>query len=329
MSNFLASEQEMFFFRQQGLWSKDDQLCEKLLFLMSPHGETFHTGLSSFFLFESKSLKHLSYFKNILVRDGLLPLLKFFFEQPRPAAFGQNLLIHEDLSHIVPKQWSQQVYFYRYSDLKSEDKAPPKSVIALGILDETSCPIDLLTRRLEQRNERQAMDCHGLFNLPYPKRENELYDFGGHYIHVMEALREQNFKMFSLNWNRCQNMSLAEIGLLDLNLTKFWYADSYVEHFLRSRGARQIANEGKRSTDKALFSKRLSPHHQIEIHNDWDPKAKKISEIIYTKVEALRDNILSKEQTYPKSEDEESEVKLCSPELSRLALSIIHGKFDS
>jgi hypothetical protein len=327
MSRFLATEQEILLHRQQGLWSNDNSLTEDMLYLINPHGEPYHSKFTAFYLFEVKSLKHLSYFNSILVRDGLLPLLKFFFDQPAPKNFSSSLLIHEDLAYLTPKAWQEQVYYYRYASSLNKSSSENNIVLSFGVLDSYTCPLDRLNYLLNTVKWDKVKQLYGLYNLPYPQTDTELHQFDGHYLKVIESLRAHCPVIEPTNWRQCQGLPLSQVSLIDLNLTKFWYADSYVEFFLRSRGAK-LLEQDKSAPNNILFSHELSPHHKIEIFKTPSKTQLIQASNLYSEIERLRPSVLHEEEKFPREVGDSSKLELCSPELKRIALALLEGRFE-
>ena len=78
-----------------------------------PHTHRIFNILNPLYLNSVKEMEKVFSYDYTLVRDGLFPLMNFFFRFSRPGKSGIILLIHEELKFVIPKTWADNVLTYR------------------------------------------------------------------------------------------------------------------------------------------------------------------------------------------------------------------------
>jgi hypothetical protein len=102
-----------------------------------PCSEDFYHPLNPMFSCFFRAQEHLELFKVVMLRDGALMLLDFFFRFPVPKGKVAKFLIPAELSFLIPMAWRPHVLCYRnnYADAYTK---PLKKLLFITLLSETS-----------------------------------------------------------------------------------------------------------------------------------------------------------------------------------------------
>jgi hypothetical protein len=95
-----------------------DKLTERQGHLW-PSSEEFYHPLNPMFSVFIRTYAHLNYFSVILLRDGALGLMDFFLRFPVPKKTSSIILVHADLSYLVPLAWRPLILCYRMASKNS------------------------------------------------------------------------------------------------------------------------------------------------------------------------------------------------------------------
>ncbi len=106
-----------------------------LLKRLIPAAMDYHSLLNPIFLADDMSTSVLGSRPVWLVRDGRLPLERFFAENPSPSGLHTHLLIHESLHQTIPKSWRHLSGSY---SIVSEARGARGTWLILGDVDDRS-----------------------------------------------------------------------------------------------------------------------------------------------------------------------------------------------
>lgn len=111
-----------------------------------PASTDYPSTVPSIFLAQVISLHLLAQSKMWIVRDGLVPLLWFFFQNPKPPEFPVKLYVHRNLRSYVPLEWKPSFGYYDYHtrDFSESTKTVSQrpKILIFGIMMEAYVSID-------------------------------------------------------------------------------------------------------------------------------------------------------------------------------------------
>lgn len=115
-----------------------------------PVSESYASPLNPIFLLDLQKLSSFSEKESWLIRDGLLPLLWFFVNNPEPGRFKSTLRIHADFERFIPDAWRPQVELY---ELFPDENAPDprqgagnrvRELLLTGLIMPSACSLNRL-----------------------------------------------------------------------------------------------------------------------------------------------------------------------------------------
>lgn len=259
----MAHEETILFYRKDS-WNTEDALDDKYLEFQMPSSETYFSRLRPLFSFQIKSLVSLNNFSHVLLRDGVLFLLRFFQRFPKPRGLRCRLLVNHRLEQLVPAEWKENILFYRISSETSRSDDFSRQVIHLpldAIWDE-----DDFSKEIENLKKQ----CPGNTRFELLCTQNTLR--GEDYLNYCRKdslaflLKAQKI----LGQDSCNLLSLSSFWSGDFNQTRFYkcrssqifVSDCFLAHHVLSKGGDVIGIE-KRSERNEFIP--LSPFHGMEV----------------------------------------------------------------
>lgn len=323
-SPFLGTDNELNIHRETYMWSNENALVQKMLFMISPQGKPYETTIPTFLSYQLKSLRHLNFFDVALLRDGALPLVKFFLSHREPTGFSSRILVHEDLSYLVPLEWREQVFYYR--TYETNDAIQGDTLLLFGSLDSFASPISSMARNLQALSNNQYKKCVLLASMAPIETEEKLLNFDHHYFEVIKLLVQKFPNLEVKNWNDVKLMNFNQICLHSISDNRFWIADSYLEHFARIQGARAAIIQP--SQYKIIEQIRLSSHHGFEIHQGYSEKDCELARWLYHWYDAYESIVFREETYFPIETEDHKKSQLCTSELMSFVLRATEKKFE-
>jgi hypothetical protein len=247
---------------------------EKLNKFLWPINLRYYSTLCPIFLHEIQAISHFSFSNTWLIRDGLIPLIWFFKNNPKPLkSWKSRILIHVDLIFCVPPAWIGVVGVYK---LLSEEKKGSKSgILLLGLVLHEYCSLrtlDSLLSVINANREFNLVSESSLRALLVVKTDSALEAENSHF-HAQYFLKL--FEYFGqsieiLGWPQFQKIgSFEKFRVIDLNDQKLC-ADNYLIHHALSRGAsvfRALSPKVGLSFERAEYYP-LSPFHGFKVISD-------------------------------------------------------------
>lgn len=270
---------------------------DKMVKRLSLHGLLYYSPLCPAFLNLFNNTSELNCFKSIMVRDGALGIHRFFFENPLPNKCRTKFLIHFSLSKMVPSPWIEQVEFYdHFYNIPSEKKEKEKLLLIVTIDKNHSLLEDVASfcKSIESMpTTPKKVEC---LILDSDNRDNEEENLTGHSFNFIRSLSDALSSLgisdvSFVNWSTVENIpGLNEYVFYDFNKYNYLYADSYILHFLLTRGASPLLpmTPRKEKKENVLY---LSKNHGVQVLSDhrptWAMQHKKIEpflDIAYKKI---------------------------------------------
>jgi len=323
-SPFLGSDNELNIHRETYMWSNENALVQKMLFMISPQGKSYETSIPTFLSYQLKSLRHLNFFDVALLRDGALPLVKFFLSNREPTGFSSRILVHEDLSYLVPLEWREQVYYYR--TYESPDIEQGDTLLLYGSLDSYASGLSSLERSLKKIDPSKYKKCYLLASLAPIETEEKLLNFDHHYFEVIKKLTATFPRLQVLNWNELKNLNLAGFDIHSISENRFWIADSYIEHFARLSGAKGASSHP--SNFDIIDQIRLSSQHGFQVHQGYTQEDCELARWLYHWYDAYESIVFREETFFPIETEDHKKSQLCTIELMSFVLRATEKKFE-
>ncbi len=258
-------------------------------------------------LHDLHSAEQINYFQQVLVRDGLFPILDFFNRHPDPKFFKPIFIFHKNFADYIPIKWQRNVLFYDFAFLP-ESKLMQHffahdSLLIKGIYNYNVFDLEKLEYLLStSMNFKNIFLSLNLLDNPFLNKKWEgnslLYDFSKtidnlkrkfpNFEKIELITYEQLFKIKNLN----------EFKFVDLNKKFHYYSDEYLNFYLIKNGA--IPHEVElipkpQSTSGHLV--RITPLHGVFIHENCDFKENSLVENLNQEIEELHSYELTESYT--------------------------------
>jgi hypothetical protein len=253
------ANEETNLFNRKVSWNEEDPLDEKYIEFLAPHSRRYFSRLRPLFSFEIKNLRSLNGFSHILLRDGILFLLRFFQRFPEPTGFHSLLFIQEDMAFIVPEAWSSKVNLYKTVMYERKITSHPENLVLILNLHELQSPEILHKLIKDNSNGVKSLAILPFFNqmrgedyLNYNRAEN---------LNVLNELFSNNVDL--INQADIGAFSESEYFFINGNPQMIYYSDSSLTHnFLRSGWTSPIYDTIPKGTDDVVS---LSPYHGMSM----------------------------------------------------------------
>jgi len=214
--------------------------------------------------------KNLPLAKEWIIRDGLIPLLWFFYQNPTPPKGNRSLLyIQKKLAPFVPKAWSTCVGTYEVDN--SPDKQQPQTPQTLTVVSEINQGFFSIDEAKEfhelvKKNHssllKKEKTIRFISHLSYDPRAdavtkdfqqttiNTLYDWFGSSIHFLSHQDYTN------------EQTLSNSHLFEINRQAFC-ADSFLTHLTLSKGAslQSLSTSSKTKRSSKVAYHLISSNH--------------------------------------------------------------------
>ena len=290
ITEFIRNRSEHLSFNSLVVSERIGLVKEKMTKRLSLHETLYYSPLCPGYLHLFNNVSELNQFKSIQVRDGALGVHRFFFENPAPNGCKTKMLVHSSLSRLVPASWIDQINFYEHYFEPPTVKQNPNKMLLIITIDKLHCT-------LEEVNSFKSL-LNGDVNLPQKVEclvldsDNRDYDeahFTGHSFNFIRSLSNafQDLKINEVsfvNWSTVMNIStINEYMYYDFNDNNYLYADSYILHFMFTRGATPLRTVKNRNIrDESSFQ--LSKFHGIQLMDGhkkhWEKENVEISNFL-------------------------------------------------
>ena len=145
-----------------------------------PSSEEFYHPWNPTFADFCHSEEALDLYPTLLLRDGAQSLLDFFLRFPEPGKSKTQVLVHADLSCLVPMAWKEQTKYYRLEN--SKPNTVTSQLLIYHLLNETPFDRETYSQQLQRflsqfSNDSEVSLYLGLRDSLYPKQWSERRDF--------------------------------------------------------------------------------------------------------------------------------------------------------
>jgi hypothetical protein len=201
----------------------------------------YFSSLNPLFLFQVRELSELKKYETVLARDGIIPLLWFFYRFPKPSNLKTNILVSKDLERFIPLDWRKHVKTYEMVSLNHfgpKKKSSRLLIYGLGI--ESNLSIEFILRLKDRLKIKDAeISCYlPVKNDPFTPTSKEIYPL--QLILQINNLSKTAIKPIS--WDDiAQENSFSDVAILELNEKKF-ISNCYVSEVLLAKGGVPICS---------------------------------------------------------------------------------------
>ena len=338
LANFItkqiASIELLSQFRNEALWVSESEASIGTKCLLGQHANKYFSPFSAAFLFEIKSLGALSYFSPIIVRDGALTLLKFFYDNPRPPNNSSLLVVNDALKNIIPANWADRVLTYKLTSNKKFNYASDKiKILFLNTqLGKNQCTKKYLLNLFTQLRSYAKTTTFEVYFSSFLSYNSESLSTRNELAKHDNELLIELFNVFKSvpiikSPNDIVTDDFSDFLFCDLNEFNFYYSDSYFCHSLLAQGAAAFPRNDAHE-EEPLVKIPLSLYHNIEVFelpktNPFLVNAQKIQ----NHLDAFRE---SKELSFEASNHRPEKFcfadKICCPSFEDLAYTLIKNR---
>jgi hypothetical protein len=249
-------------------------LLNKFKEYLSPDSDPYFSLLNPVFSLElayepgrMKAMKVLS------LRDGVMPLLKYFAFNPEPNSESNILIIDDYLSSLVPPIWREKVILRRYQHDLEEGNASQKRNKILFLISPISenFSTDTFEKEINSLSELVCDQDELLvyFSLARLRGDGQAQKSESLGYKLLLKIRDRfpTNKLNILSWSEYSVMDMGKINFHIINPLKYYFTDSFLQHDISQRGGKPlISNEA--NTTEAYFYK-ISFNHGFLLHQSF------------------------------------------------------------
>ncbi|MBC7427778.1 MAG: hypothetical protein H7336_04140 [Bacteriovorax sp.] len=255
-------------------------LLNRFLEYLSPDSKRYYSVLNPIFSMELEYSpdNRIEQVNVVFLRDGVMPLLKFFILNPAPFDPGPLLIIDQNLSALVPESWRNKVLlrvgYHKTSETSesSEFSGESKKLFFISPI-ELSTPMDLIETELAFISDHIQEGDELLFYFSSASlrgREHSVDDkVWGYKIleKIMTKFRANPIRI--LDWKEYVSLDLSDVKYYFINPLQYFFTDSFLFHDAAQRGAKPLMIEAV-STLGNSFMYEVSHYHGFVIHQNFE-----------------------------------------------------------
>ena len=246
-----------------------DQFFTELYWSWHPQTEKYFFEGNPSFSYEYRNLFDMGRYPIVMLRDGFVGCLDFFFIHPSPPKdFKSLLLIPKKYEAIVPSSWKGQVGCYEIKQRQA--RYDEKSHIFLFGYPTEALFLRQSPRELAESIGDLLQDFQEYsFFLPIreSKMSKEKVKLKAHYIEFLKELYRRIGFDVRLEFNNYQKMTRELQGrpfkFLNLDREKFVIYDNYIDHHLFSIGGECLVTPTLKEQEELSYQ--LSNNHYVSI----------------------------------------------------------------
>lgn len=292
-----TSKDEIHYLNQIQDWCCKSKSTDEFINYTRNHTRYYFSPLNNIFLFMIPDINSLSVFDKVLVRDGALSLNLFFLRNPTPKEIKTTLIIHEELSHFIPKEWENNVLLYSY-DYLGELQTSNNNLIIIIHPDNYHTPIDYLENEINSIKDSDKYK--NIYCIISQGSRTSGHDFISDDLYKKLSIINKLDNVTITNTDELNPMVITKSDILDLNPNLYLYADCFIRWHLLYHGATPINNN-------KLFSKKEDSIFTLKTANKLKINVTSHKEVQKQNKTLIRE--IFKEDLRPNMEDY---INLCS-----------------
>lgn len=248
------------------IWDNRHGLARKYPLFLSPDSISYSSRINPIFSFEIE--KFLNSFNVISLRDGVYPLLRFFFMNPVPLNKEQIIIIDEKLSLLVPNEWRANIFLRKIFTKEKLFPVISEECLLLISPDKDNLPLDILLNELDKKS--QIINDASKISLFFSScnkigEEYASEDKSWRFIVLQALLQFFPDKMIEvLDWDNLHKKKMNGVKILEINPLQYYFTDSFLIHEFYQKGA--IAAETSISSKEEWHCEHVSIYHGFYIY---------------------------------------------------------------
>jgi len=140
-----------------GQWGFSGEFFPRLSDVCFPLIVPFKWPCPATFLWSKPSFNQLNKQPEWIVRDGLIPVLWFFLNNPKPIGFRSKLLFDQRFAHLIPTAWRAKSLLFNVESTTLATTSKTKRWLLSGIVSPAHCSIEHLESILTQLTTKKAL----------------------------------------------------------------------------------------------------------------------------------------------------------------------------
>jgi hypothetical protein len=251
-------------------WQKKRDCTWAINRALRPFSHDYEGPVPSLFLYELPGPALLEQQEQVLVRDGILPLLEWFRKNPHPQDSWAQLLIAKKLLPLVPASWHHKVRPYELGIKSLAGEKSPKKLFFFGLDFPSFCSSSTLAETLSRLESFYDLSNEELEVCAYlPLREDPFRP-------CQERMGETLFTQLQRTFAQTQVMKesflqedLSEWTYVNLGEDLFCLSDNFFEHKLLAAGARPFLTKRPPCLQRGML---FSPFHSLSLTEEYSTK---------------------------------------------------------
>ena len=305
-------------------WMEMDFLDKKILSYTRPHSEdTYNPFRMSTFLYHFKKTEWFNFFPILMIRDGHLSILHFFYNHPEPKDINTIFILPYSARNIIPPAWQDQCLIYQIK--RDDDYVLDK---AKNLYLTTSVSSDLYEleyiEKCLQLASKKALPLYGLFFRHEAFGEESIDTNDNHdytFLNKLNSLTNQTIEL--VDWKKTQNSDLSHSSFMNLNQNNFWYNDSSVSHLFLSQGAKPLNNKTypfeKYNKETDIKISQYHFYHLEQVSRSARAEGARCWEYI----EGIPSHVFPDEKLLDRKAQDFKKIFICSKEFKSLSLDLV------
>jgi len=320
-------------------WARRGRAPELFLEFLLPHSIEYFHPMRPVFVLLPKNEAVLAQFSPLLVRDGALALLHFFYHHPKPSLTQTTLLIPNRLRYFVPEAWvAQSALYFPVSkrDHLFEPDRVESFVFILTLIDEKQASLEWLAAEIEKircwtekRPSPVQFKCLVFYSGDFQVRSEHFEESSGYTFKMISSLQSKlGHSVEFVSLSEIRQESQERTVFIDVNELGFYYADSFVVHELLRRGARDFLelNQPCAKNDlDASLNLPVSLAHEFRVYPHDEHEAPWRNRVMEALESFRTDPVLALEEpSYPYESAFKGGRKLCSAAFETMVYELAH-----
>lgn len=216
--------------------------------------QPYYSSLNPIFLAQAASLAELNTLQKWIIRDGTIPLRRFFKRYPTPTGLRSVIFIEASLAKIIPEAWNRNIGTFTVCSLVDKDENKTRECLIIGTGNRRKKTIEEIGRHLAKLDLESTSTAKKTLVLPF-------MNFSRLTMRDATTLRSY-LGDFTTRPKETFNFQASFKGIELLEISpKHYCIDSYFRHLVLSRGG-QLSGESPPSKGKIIP---ISPYHAYAI----------------------------------------------------------------